>query len=205
MLYKLLPGVVTRAVYTLRISLWYGQEADIVEDIVQETLLRLLERMHKAERGEASPVFQFERMAAVIAYNCCRDLRRHDRRVIHFPASIVEFEDRYLDTVRSQHDCSDDAIELVFLDALFSLLAREVVQFPTKQRRALLVELANTMCFEEQVSPLQQAFLALGIDLRDYQQLIPDTFKARSQHTALLYWAYKRMAKLSSVQGYIAC
>lgn len=204
-LYTILPGLVTHAVYTLRISLWYGQEYDIVEDVVQETLLRLLERMRKAERGEASPIGQVERMAAVIAYNCCRDMRRHDRRVFHFPTSIAEFEDRYLDIVQPQSDCSEDAIEEVFLDALFAMLAREVDRFPLKQRRALLIELANSMCFEEQPSALQQAFLAVGIDLREYQLVVPGSFKARSQHTALLYWAYKRMTKLPAVQEYIAC
>jgi DNA-directed RNA polymerase specialized sigma24 family protein len=204
-LYMILPGLVTHAVYTLRISLWYGQEYDIVEDVVQETLLKLLERIRKAERGEASPIEQIERMAAVIAYNCCRDMRRHDRRVFHFPASVAEFEDRYLDTVRPQRDCSEEAIEQVFLDALFALLAREVNRFPRKQRQAVLTELANTMCFEEQPSSLQEAFLAVGVDLQKYQQALAGTFKARSQHTALLYWAYKRMTNLPAVQEYIAC
>jgi hypothetical protein len=61
------------------------------------------------------------------------------------------------------------------------------------------------MFFDPQPSPLQQAFLAVGIDLREYQQSIPENFKARSQHTALLYWAFKRMHGLPSVQNYIAC
>jgi DNA-directed RNA polymerase specialized sigma24 family protein len=203
-LYTILPGLVTHAVYTLRISLWYGQEYDIVEDVVQETLLRLLERMRKAERGEASPIAQIERMAAVTAYNCCRDMRRHDRRVFHFPASIAEFEDRYLEGP-SEMDCSEEAIEQVFLDALFGILAREVSDFPRKQRQALLTELASSMCFEERPSQLQKAFLAAGINLQEYQQVLPGTSKARSQHTALLYWAYKRMTKLPAVQEYIAC
>jgi len=204
-LYAILNSLTTRAVYTLRVSLWYGQERDIVEDVVQETLLRLLERIRKGERGEATPVSQVERMAAVIAFNCCRDLRRHDRRVVHFPDSVIEFEDRYLASRQSQRDCSEDATEQVFLDALFSLLAQEVICFPTKQKRALLVDLATTMCFDPQPSSLQQAFLAVGIDLREYQQCIPENFKARSQHTALLYWAFKRMHGLPSVQNYIAC
>jgi DNA-directed RNA polymerase specialized sigma24 family protein len=204
-LYTLLNSLATRAVYTLRISLGYGQERDIVEDVVQETLVRLLERIRKGERGEATPVAQVERMAAVIAFNCCRDLRRHDRRVVHFPDSVVEFEDRYLASLQSQRDCSEDATEQVFLEALFSLLAHEVMCFPTKQKRALLVDLATTMFFDPQPSPLQQAFLAVGIDLREYQQSVPENFKARSQHTALLYWAFKRMHGLPSVQNYIAC
>src|SRR6202051_3569440 len=142
LLYEILPTVVMRAVYALRISLWYGQEKDIVEDIVQETLVRLWERTCKAERGEASPIGQLEHMAVVVAYNCCRDMRRRDRRLCHFPSSVAAFEDRYLDPARLQRYVSEDATKQVFMDTHFSLLAQEVVKFPPKQRRALLTELA---------------------------------------------------------------
>src|SRR5438045_1740723 len=79
-LYPTLHSMVTRLVYAYRVPAWYGQEEDIAADIIQETARRLLERVRKAERGEATPIQCFERMAVVTAFNYCRDLRRHDRR-----------------------------------------------------------------------------------------------------------------------------
>ena len=130
-------------------------------------------------------------------------MRRRDKRLCHFPSSVAEFEERYLDAYRLRRDYTEEATEQVFMDALFTLLAQEVARFPQKQRRSLLTELANTMCFEARPTALQQAFLAVDVDLREYQQDVSTTFKARSQHTALLYWAYKRINVLPAVHEYL--
>src|SRR2546421_10151322 len=71
-----LSTMVTRLVYASRVPTWYGQKDEIVADIVQEAARRLLERLRKAEHGEADAIQCFERMAVATAFNYCRDLRR---------------------------------------------------------------------------------------------------------------------------------
>lgn len=50
-LYPLLRTRVRHLVNRLTIPVWHGQEEDLIEDIVQETMRRTLERWRKGERG----------------------------------------------------------------------------------------------------------------------------------------------------------
>src|SRR5439155_1104437 len=77
-LYPSLQSLARYLVYALRIPVWQGQEEDMIEDIVQETARRLLERVRKAERGEAEPIHCLKHMMIVIAKNYCKDLRRSE-------------------------------------------------------------------------------------------------------------------------------
>src|SRR5438552_543640 len=81
-LYPSLESLAKYFVYTLHVSSWKGQEDDIVADIVQETWRRVIERSRKADRGVAPPIRSLKSIMAVIARNYCRDLRRHDRRLL---------------------------------------------------------------------------------------------------------------------------
>ena len=47
----------------------------------------------------------------------------------------------------------------IYQEGLFKLVAREVNAFPDKQRQAILIDLANCMSFDTQLTPLQKAFL----------------------------------------------
>ena len=82
------------------------------------------------------------------------------------------------------------------------MLAREIVKFPCKQRKALLVDLANRMSFETKPTVLQKAFLNVGIQLEEYRQPLPESVKERSRDAALLHYAYKRIAQLGDVLQY---
>src|SRR5437667_11077154 len=80
----LYPALRSLACYLVRTSplpYWHGQEDDMAEDIVQETVRRVIERAQKAERGEASPIQSLKQMATTVAYNYCRDLKRRDYRL----------------------------------------------------------------------------------------------------------------------------
>jgi hypothetical protein len=92
----------------------------------------------------------------------------------------------------------------VYNEGLFRLLAQEIANFPKKQRRALLIDLANRTHYDEELMPLQEAFLAVGIDLREYQHLLPDSARERCRHSSLLCHAYKRVAHLPRVQEYVS-
>src|SRR6266700_438492 len=67
-------------------------------------------------------------------------------------------------------------------DSLRDTRPKEVAWFPKKTRTALLIDLANRMDFDDaEPTPLQRAFLEVGIRLKDYQGLIPDEPTARSR------------------------
>ena len=201
-LYPSLESLAKYFVYSLRIPSWQGQEVDIVADIVQETWRRVIERSRKAERGEAPPIRSLKSIATVIARNYCKDLRRHDRRLLRIQPQDVPPQAH--SPVDDQQNLLDFGTESVFHETLFKLVAREIASFPTKQRIAILTDLANRMSFDKQPTPLQKAFLELGIDLRDYQRSLPTDPQERCRHFSLVTCAYKRVAKLTSVQQYIA-
>ena len=95
------------------------------------------------------------------------------------------------------------AVENVYREQLFKLLAQEIVRFPSQQKQALLIDLANRMSFGPQPTPLQEAFLEVGVDLQQYQRPLPDDPVEYGRHTALLNCAYRRIARLSRIQEYV--
>src|SRR5215470_17565624 len=81
-LYSFLRLYVRHLVYTSGIATWRGQEDDIVDDIVQETIVRVLKSIRRAESGEGIPIASPEGLSIVIARNYFEDLRRRDRRLV---------------------------------------------------------------------------------------------------------------------------
>jgi RNA polymerase sigma factor (sigma-70 family) len=176
-------------VRTASIESWQGQKADLVEDIVQETVLRLLEYVRRVTTGAAPPLRSLKGFTKTVARHYCIDLQRHDARLCQrAPESICALE-------------SDDHTDLLALvserlshEALFAHLAQQIAHFPRKQREALLLDLAKHTHFQEP-SSLQQALLAQGIDLQVYQRPLPADPGARVRHSSLLSLAYKRVAR----------
>jgi DNA-directed RNA polymerase specialized sigma24 family protein len=188
-------------VYSFRVSSWRGQEEDIIEDIVQETATRIIERAQKAERGEAHPIHSLSHMITIVALNYCRDLRRRDLRLSRMQP------DQYMLEVRvnkgDQPHMFDAICEGVDQEMLLTRVAWEIAHFPEKQRKALLIDLANRMCFDLRPTPLQKAFLEAGIQLEQYCRPLPTDARERSQHVSLLNYAYKRVAHLPCVKEFI--
>jgi DNA-directed RNA polymerase specialized sigma24 family protein len=201
-LYPLLESFARHFVYASNVPAWRGQESDIVEDIIQESWRRTIEHSQKAARGEALPIQSLKNMLFAVAHNYCKDLRRHDHRLLRIQQQDTLFQ-AYLDQ-RNQANLAEVGVENVYREALFKLVAREVATFPAKQRRAILIDLACRMHFGKQPTALQQAFLDAGIDLREYKQALPADPQERSRHIALVSYAYKRVASLRLVQKYIA-
>src|SRR5437588_5178662 len=81
-LYTTLRPLARYLVYSFPVPSWRGQEEDVIEDIVQETARRIIERAQKAERGEAEPIRSLHQMVTVVAQNYCKDLRRRERRLV---------------------------------------------------------------------------------------------------------------------------
>ena len=196
--YPRLITVARRFVYRYRISCWYGQEEDITEDVAQETVRRMIDRMQRAARGEASPIGSLEHMMVAIARNYVLDLRRHDHRVVRLPPDDNAYEIAI--DMNELESMSEIVTEQVFYEWLFLQVAHEIVRLPCKQRRAILIELANRMSFSSQPTPLQAAFLSEGIDLLEYEQLLPENPVERARHASLVSLAYKRVAQAVCAQ-----
>ena len=195
-LYPVLKSLARYFVYSSNIPSWKGQESDIIEDVVQESGRRIIERSQKAERGEALPIQSLQSMLFAVVRNYCEDLRRRDRRLVH-----VHPQDA---SIQISVNLMESSTENVYQEALFNLVAREVAAFPDKQRRAILIDLANRMSFDTQPTSLQKAFLEAGIDLQQYKQPLPCCAQERSRHVSLVTCAYKRVASLRQIQKYIA-
>jgi RNA polymerase sigma factor (sigma-70 family) len=195
--YPLLRSRARKYVYAFKVPSWQGQEEDITEDIVQETVRRFIERAEKAEQGQQVSIRSIEAMMITIACNYCKDLRRHDSRLVRIDSSTCSerFED-------DQEFLDETATEHVYQESIFLQVAHAVVTFPVKQRNVLLTDLANRMHFETQPTALQTAFLKEGVHLLHYRQHLPSDPVARSRYASLLTHAYKRITTLFSEQKY---
>lgn len=200
-LYPLLESLARYFVYSSNIPSWRGQEKDVIEDIVQETARRIIEHSQKAARGEMPPIRSLRNMLFTVARNYCTDLCRRDRRLMRIQSQNSVLQ-AFLNLTK-QVDVAVAGVENVYLEMLFRLVASEVVAFPAKQRRAILIDIASQMYFDGQPTPLQQAFLNAGIDLQEYQQALPSSSLEKSRHSALVNYAYKRVVALEVVQNYI--
>jgi RNA polymerase sigma factor (sigma-70 family) len=199
-LYSSLRSLVRYLVYSFTVSSWRGQQEDIIEDIIQETMRRVLERARKAERGEADPIHSLKQMMTVIAQNYCKDLWRRDHKVSHMPSQGVVAE-TFVGANEQTHTL-DTVTENVYQEFIFMAVAHEIANFPDKQRKAILIDLANRMCFDIRPTPLQKAFLKEGIQLKYYQQPLPTDPRERSRHLSILNYAYQRIARSPRVHEY---
>ena len=191
--YPWLLPIARRFVYFYHIPCWYGQEEDIAEDVAQETMLRMLKRIRQSQQGTALPIRSLQSMATTIARNYTLDLRRHDRRTV----LLSQYTDIEMELSACEHESpSETATQQIFQEWVFLQIAREINRLPRKQRCAILIDLANHMDFDDQPTPLQMAFLAEGISLQDYQQLLSKDSIERARHSSLLSLAYKRITRL---------
>ena len=199
-LYLILKPRVAHWVCTSRVPSWTRQRESIVEDLVQETLLKTVAYAKRAACGIVRIIDSLENISATIAYHCFIDLRRRDLRVVPlmqgYPGS---YEVTWLD-----EDLSEQAINNIHYELLFMQAARWIVNFPDKQRTALLMDLANRMYFDPFCpTPLQQALASVGIRTQDYKKPLSHDAAERARHSAHLSLAYKRLAELAYMQRYI--
>ncbi len=200
-LYAMLRPVTRHLIYSFNVSSWRGQENDIAEDVVQETALRLFERSEKAKSGEASSICSLKNMAMTTTYNRSVDMIRRDRRLVRVATGNTSA--KLDESITEQIEYAEIATENVYRETIFTQAAREIAKFPAKQKHALLVDLANHMSFDTQPTPLQKAFLAVGIQLRHYQQPLSTDPKDHSRYQSLLQHAYKRLARLGYMQKHV--
>ena len=189
-LYLLLLPLTTRWVYAAHIYSWSGQENDIAWDIVLVTIQRTYEYQLKAE-SENSCIESFQRFCIRTARNYFHDLIRKDSRILPLNregCSQIEF------TIYDERDIAEAILDKVYEEWLFEEIAQEIASYPPKMREAMLIDIARRMDFDIQPSPLQAAFLEVGIQLRDYENLLPKDPTMRSRHASLVSLGYRKLA-----------
>jgi DNA-directed RNA polymerase specialized sigma24 family protein len=174
---------------------------ECAEDVLQETMYRMVEYAYKAERGEVKPIRSLQGLALTSARNYQYDLWRKKRRKAYWTTSKYSSVEYALG--EEALDAMEIAVENVYREQLFKLLAQEIVHFPPKQKQALLIDLANRMAFGPQQTVLQKAFLEVGVDLQRYQQPLPEDPVEYARYSAILNCAYRRIKQLPSIQTYV--
>lgn len=195
-LYPRLLTLVKRWVYASNVLSWTGQESDVAWDIVLTSIKRTFEYVLKA-RSEGTNIASLERLSIVIAKNCFLDLRRKDLRLLHLDHD--EHLQEAWPMTHNEANLAEAVLDKLHEEWLFSEVAKVVVDFPEKMRTALLIDLARRMDFnaaDSDPTPLQQAFLEVGIQLQEYQRLLPKEPAARARHFSLVSLGYKRIARL---------
>ena len=181
---------------------WRGQEYDIVEDHVQEAVTRTWEFSQQAACSEAPALRSPEAMCMTIARHYSIDRMRQSRRFVRLEQNNCASEGWIVR--KHQVNLLEEVVDQAYEESLLLMLPAKIIEFPNKQRRALLIELVNRMDFDGELTPLQQAFLKVGVQLQDYQRALPEDPVELSRHRSLVSIAYKRVANLACVKQYIS-
>ena len=190
-LYHLLEPLAKCWAYRARVAIWRGQEQDIAEDIVQVTMLKLVQYLEKA-RKEGRAIESLERLCLVIAKHSFIDMRRRELCLRHFSYDDASYEQPLLHALV---DPAQEAEEKIYEEWLLAVSAKTIATFSRKLRAAILADLANRSCFDAEPSALQQAFLAAGVRLQDYQRSPSPDPAERGRQSALRSLAYKRLSQ----------
>jgi hypothetical protein len=189
-LYPILLSCVKRWVYNSNVFSWTGQESDIAWDIVLTAMRRTFEYALKAQ-NEGIEISSLERLSIVIAKNCFLDLRRKDRRLLHFDCDCYSQWDWPI--TYNEIDIAEAVLDKVHEQWLFQEIAKEIANYPPKLRLAMLIDIAKRMEFDLQPTSLQAAFLEVGIQLQDFKDLLPEDPIMRSRHSSLVSLGYRKL------------
>ena len=199
-LYSTLRPYILGWVYSSGVTSWHGQEHDIADDILQEAVIRTLKYTRLAENGLGLPIHSMTCFGRTVAHNHFRDLRRRELRLIR--PTTQDGEVSYLLYSGEEIDPSEVALDSLMRISILMTLARIIVDFPVKQRTALLIDLANHTDLTDETSPLKTAFMAVNINLCEYQRALPPDPLERSRHAASLSMAYKRLRQTFQVNAH---
>jgi DNA-directed RNA polymerase specialized sigma24 family protein len=192
-LYNVLRPTISSWIYNSGVASWRGQENDLIEDILQETIFRTFVFQQQAE-GAGTPIHNVTGFGSTVAYRLFIDLRRRDLRLIR--SCENEHQESLFTTADAQENPAEVAIERLSRISLLVTVLTFIAKFPTKQRDALLVDMARRSNFLDEDSPLQVALAQVQIKLQDYLQQQPGSRKEAAQQASLLSIAYKRLRRI---------
>ncbi len=104
-------------------------------------------------------------------------------------------------SLQREIDIAEAVLDKVHEECLFQEIAKEIATYPPKMRLAMLIDIARRMDFDSKPTPLQAAFLALRIQLQDFQDLLPEDPVMRSRHASLVSLGYRKLAMLLRNRG----
>lgn len=188
-------------VHNAALPCWRGDEEAITEDIVATALMRILEYEKKVSLQQAKPIDSLRAFARTTARHCFIDQQHKDRRKLRL--SQLANDDEQLEIADSQLSMEEAVQDSLFREQLMSLIARELRHVPTKQREAFLKEQARSLEGVTDPASLLRIYLDAGIRLLDYRSQKPKSKVERSRHSSLLYQAYKRLSRLSSLRSFL--
>src|ERR1700737_281446 len=121
-LYLVLKPKVAYWVFTSRMPLWTRQRNEIIEDIVQDALLKTFVYAQKAQRGEVRMIDSLESIGSVTAYHCYIDAFRRDQRMLPLPQEYNELIECSITCI--EMDLSEQAIDNIHYELVFIQAAR---------------------------------------------------------------------------------
>lgn len=198
-LYSQLTNIVSIWVRSAHLPTWKAQREDIIDEIVQETIVRVLKRIRRGESGELSPVYAVEALCLRIAYNFFIDIMRRDWRLV--PATQQD-DTEYVFPDQDEENYTEVALDNVFTAALFRMVAAEIALFSPKLRRAVLTDLANRMSFQGEATMLQQMFSDEGIDLEQYRCPVSSDSATRARQASLASIGFKKLGTIARIREY---
>ena len=185
------PYILTR-LYHYNFPLWFGQEQDIANDILQETSIRVFNYANRSALTGNRPIESLEGFCKTVARNCIRDLWRKQHKLVRLSA-LSEAPENILPDLFTSSDPSELALTHLTSRDTLVVLASIIIDFPPGQRRAILIDLAQRSDFDEESGPLHIIFLEFGINLYEYKLVCPLDTGERGKHASLLSIAYKRL------------
>jgi DNA-directed RNA polymerase specialized sigma24 family protein len=191
-LYRLLWPLVRSWTYNAGVAIWKGQEQDVAEDLVQTSMEKIFKYIEDAQKQHVI-ICSLEHLSIVIAKHCFLDMRRRELRLLHFSHDDVASKEQVSQNLLV--DPSQEAEEKIYEEWLLARSAKTIATFSRKLRAAILVDLANRTCFDTEPTALQQAFLAVGVHLQDYQRASSIDAAERARQSALRSLAYKRLSQ----------
>lgn len=200
-LYRQLTITVTRWVRSANLPTWKAQREEIIDEIVQETMMKVLKRIRRGESGELSPVYSVEGLCVRVAYNVFIDMVRHDRRLV--PLGSDSWHNSPYEVHDDGEDYSEVAVDNVFTTSIFKQVALAIQAFPPKLRAAMIIDLVSRMSFEGEETPLQQALLSTGIDLEEYRFQHSSDPVTKSRQSSLASLGYKKISMLDCIQEHV--
>lgn len=200
LLYKMLTIVVAHWIYSANLLAWKSQREEIIDDIVQETMLKVLKRMHQGVTGELPPVYSVEGLCRRVAHNVFIDMLRRDRRLVPL---ATDTNDEPYDIPGDREDYSEVAVDNVYYANLFTQVAVAIQGFPPKLRAAMIIDLVSRMSFDGEETPLQKALVNAGIDLEEFRRQPPYDPVTKSRQSSLASLGYKKISTLDFIQQYV--
>jgi DNA-directed RNA polymerase specialized sigma24 family protein len=187
-LYDKLHKPVTTFVRRYKVPSWIGQEDDIINEIVQETVVRLYKKFLTSP-DEAFSIQNMEAFSYTVAQRYCLDMRRKEKRLTRLP---LEGNEMKMNAFNIDDELTK-ALEAISIQSILIDAARIITKIPNKQRRALLTDLARYNDFTDTPTGIEQALAKAGIQLEEYRHLLPRSQLERSRYNALVSLGYRRM------------